>query len=216
MLNESRFEVDRLVKIIFEHAITFNYDKDVFDYSKMRYDLGYAPGKGAKYNDMVNWQTVIRGLSEYPNLNKVYFCVDDNDYLHYQEELSNEFTDKTNKEIQFINLNEFTSVVFKDLDEAVKKDISRTINEAKKNEEETKKQIIEEYNTLGELLRNDTDFGSIAQKMREFQKENQEKKIGIFHEIKDPLSRFKEGINEIEKIKREVKLASKFPKTDID
>ena len=161
------FKADKIIKHIFEKAVNLEFNDEIIAYSRLRYDLGYAPGKGSQYNDMVNWQTIIFNLVNKIEYNKtgkqiseksfdrrnhlfhlkhLYFCTEDNDYKYYKDLLQGEFKEKTQVDCEIISLKEFADLL-PDIKE-------RTSQELEKLSDSIGIIIIENNNRLRDILMN--------------------------------------------------------------
>lgn len=77
-ISTSNLKADKIVEELFHNATTISTTDEIFNKSKLRFDLGRPPGKNKSYGDAINWECLKATV---PNGAELFFITDDSDYL---------------------------------------------------------------------------------------------------------------------------------------
>jgi len=76
-LKKESFLADKIVEKLFSATKKIEYDQEIINKAKIRFDLDIPPGKKGSYGDAVIWETLLKYFPEGENLHFVGF---DNDF----------------------------------------------------------------------------------------------------------------------------------------
>ena len=128
-------KADEVIDKIFEKANVIEFNHELIEKSKLRYDLGNPPGKKNSYGDALNWESLLETIEDNEEL---FFLSDDKDYFSeidnkkFNRFLENEWQDCKNSKIVFYkSISDFFKDKYPDIKLAseLQKDILITILE---------------------------------------------------------------------------------------
>lgn len=77
-IETNNLKADRIIAVLFSLSENIDFNEDIINAAKFRFDIGNPPGKNNSYGDSINWESLLRVS---PDDEDLHFISDDSDYF---------------------------------------------------------------------------------------------------------------------------------------